>query len=182
MAGSCVRTSIYTGASSCFSLVLLTLTRNSFEERLISKAQSYITAAIVFLFTSKYPVPKSSETIRPSHDIMPSLTSAPAKTAVAKDSGIVKKPLVPQVTNGSTASHTTPQSKNVKVGVWNLNSTEFTELEAPENTESLFSGTAGESVLGEDSRKRVDKKDLMPGGKYRRKSSEQSLLFGKKAF
>lgn len=75
------------------------------------------------------------------------------------DSSVAKKP-----TTGG----------NLKVGVWNLRSTEFTELEAPENTESLFSGGVGESVVGEDNRKRVNKKDLMPGGKYRCKGSCQS--------
>ncbi|KAL9111829.1 MAG: hypothetical protein Q9187_007870, partial [Circinaria calcarea] len=35
------------------------------------------------------------------------------------------------------------------------------------NTESLFSGGPGESVVGEDNRTKVNKKDLMPGGKYR---------------
>lgn len=61
------------------------------------------------------------------------------------------------------------QSKlsHVKVGVWTLRSTEFVEIEAPENTESLFSGVAGESVIGEDNREKVNKKDFMPGGKYR---------------
>lgn len=65
-----------------------------------------------------------------------------------------------------------PQSKNVKVGVWNLNSTEFTEIEAPDKTESLFnnppnSPPVDESVIGADGRKKVNNKDLMPGGKYR---------------
>lgn len=64
-----------------------------------------------------------------------------------------------------------PTTGNIKVGVWNLRSTEFTELEAPENTESLFSGSVGESVIGEDNRKKVNKKDFMPGGKYRCKPS-----------
>ena len=84
------------------------------------------------------------------------------------------------------------QSKNVKVGVWNLKSTEFTEIDIPENTESLFSirgdepavgradtGEADtdealneeagtdETVIGADGRKKVSRKDFMPGGKYR---------------
>ncbi len=63
----------------------------------------------------------------------------------------------------------------VKVGVWNLQSTEFTELEPPEKTESLFNGGVGETVIGEDGRKKVNRKDLMPGGKYRCKPSYRRL-------
>ena len=94
---------------------------------------------------------------------MPSATSMPVPTAVGNQSVVAKKP--------KPAPRPNPQPKNVKVGVWNLRSTEFTEIEAPDNTESLFSGRPGESVLGEDSRTKVNKKDLMPGGKYRCKSS-----------
>ncbi|KAF7511346.1 hypothetical protein GJ744_004911 [Endocarpon pusillum] len=86
------------------------------------------------------------------------LTSAPVPTAVGKQSVTAKKPNLGPIL---------PLPRHVKAAVWNLNSTEFTEIEAPENTESLFSGTAGESVIGEDSRKKVNKKDFMPGGKYR---------------
>lgn len=91
---------------------------------------------------------------------MPSatLTSAPVPTAVAKQQVTAKKP---------NPGPILPLPRPFKVAVWNLNSTEFTEIEAPENTESLFSGTAGESVIGEDNRKKVNKKDFMPGGKYR---------------
>lgn len=98
---------------------------------------------------------------------MPSLTSTPVQPAVANHGPVAKKPVMPHVVNGTTTTSPTPQSKNVKAGVWELRSTEFTELEAPENTESLFSGDPSESVLGEDGRKMVNKKDYMPGGKYR---------------
>lgn len=77
-----------------------------------------------------------------------------------------------------------PQSKNVKIGVWNLHSTEFTEIEAPENTESLFSAISpnvDESVIGPDGRKKVSNKDLMPGGKYRGKPSLTKPLFWARA-
>lgn len=91
-------------------------------------------------------------------NIMPIAISEAAPTATSKQHIAAKKPITrPEA----------PQSKNVKVGVWNLRSTEFTEIEAPENTESLFSASGDESVIGTDDRKKVSKKDLMPGGKYR---------------
>ena len=92
---------------------------------------------------------------------MPSLTSAPAPRVVSNDPSVAKKPTT---------------ARNIKVGVWTLRSTEFTELEPPEKTESLFTPSFDESVVGEDNRKRVNKKDLMPGGKYRCKPSWQSRL------
>jgi len=88
---------------------------------------------------------------------MPSATSARVPTATSKHSIVTEKPI--------TQPGTT-QSKNFKVAVWNLRSTEFTEIEAPEDTESLFSGSSGESVIGIDDWKKVNKKDFMPGGKY----------------
>ena len=88
---------------------------------------------------------------------MESTTSAHAPTATSKHHIGIKQP---------TRQPGAPQSKNVKVGVWNLRSTEFTEIEAPENTESLFSANADESVIGVDGRKKVSNKDFMPGGKY----------------
>lgn len=95
----------------------------------------------------------------------------PATTngAVSKDSSVAKKPTPANgpVSKDPSATKKPTTGKNVKVGVWDLRSTEFTELEAPENTESLFNGTVGESVLGQDGRKKVNKKDFMPGGKYR---------------
>ena len=107
---------------------------------------------------------------------MPSLTSAPAPRVVTNGSSVAKKPpTTKDVTNGSSVAKK-PTTKGVKIGVWNLRSTEFTELEAPDNAESLFSGSAGESVIGQDGRKRVNKKDLMPGGKYRCKPSRQSFF------
>ena len=119
----------------------------------------YIAAIRNSPFNFDYLVdPKSSEVVCPSHYIMPSATSAPAPTAVGNHSVTAKKP---------NPGPTVPLPRHVKVGVWGLRSTEFTEIEAPENTESLFSGNAGESVIGEDNRKRVNKKDFMPGGKYR---------------
>ena len=54
-----------------------------------------------------------------------------------------------------------------KLGVWDLQINELNEFQPPENTESLFNGPAGESVIGADGRKKVAKKDLLPGGKYR---------------
>lgn len=98
---------------------------------------------------------------------MPSLTSTPAPKVVSNDSSAAKKPTT---------------ARNLKVGVWNLRSTEFTEIEAPENTESLFSASSGESVVGEDNRKRVNKKDLMPGGKYRCKPSLAKPIPARKDF
>jgi hypothetical protein len=47
----------------------------------------------------------------------------------------------------------------IKVGVWDLQTNELNE--------SLFNGRADESVIGADGRKKVSKKHLMPGGKYR---------------
>jgi hypothetical protein len=57
---------------------------------------------------------------------------------------------------------------STKIGVWDLKSQEFTELEAPESTESLFNGILDtESVIGIDGRKAIPKKHYAPGGKYR---------------
>jgi len=98
---------------------------------------------------------------------MPSLTSTPVQTAVVNHTKVATKPPTSHVVDGATSTSSTPETKNVKAGVWDLRSTEFAELEAPDNTESLFSGDPGESVLGEDSRTKVNKKDFMPGGKYR---------------
>jgi hypothetical protein len=57
---------------------------------------------------------------------------------------------------------------STKIGVWDLKSQEFTELEAPEATESLFNGIVDtESVIGIDGRKAIPKKHYAPGGKYR---------------
>jgi hypothetical protein len=55
----------------------------------------------------------------------------------------------------------------IKVGVWDLQTNELNEFQPPEHTESLFNGRADESVIGADGRKKVSKKHLMPGGKYR---------------
>ncbi|KAF2203867.1 hypothetical protein GQ43DRAFT_478690 [Delitschia confertaspora ATCC 74209] len=75
---------------------------------------------------------------------------------------------VPIVKPGSGKGNNQTMSSTVtKVGVWDLQSTEFSEFEPPENTESLFNGLPSESVIGGDGRKMVPKKHLMPGGKYR---------------
>jgi hypothetical protein len=72
-----------------------------------------------------------------------------------------------------TTMNKTPQkisSSTIKVGVWELQSHEFTELAPPDDTESLFNLVPGsESVIGTDGRKPVPKKQIMPGGKYRGK-------------
>jgi hypothetical protein len=60
-------------------------------------------------------------------------------------------------------------STAIKVGVWDLQTSELNEFQPPENTESLFNGRADESVIGSDGRKKVSKKHLLPGGKYRGK-------------
>lgn len=70
----------------------------------------------------------------------------------------IKKPLP----NGNNNT-----SNSLRVGVWRLQSNEFTEFAPPEKTESLFNGQSSESVIGGDGRKVVPKKHLMPGGKYR---------------
>lgn len=98
---------------------------------------------------------------------MLSATLAHAMAAPSKHSIGIKK---------STSHPGTPQSKNVKVGIWNLHRTEFTEIEAPENTELLFSANADESVIGPDGRKRVNNKDFRPGGKYRCELSPEKLF------
>lgn len=69
-----------------------------------------------------------------------------------------------------------PSASVSKVGVWELQSTEFAEFQPPENTETLFNGVPPESVIGGDGRKVVPKKHLAPGGKYRGTSS--TLHFG----
>jgi hypothetical protein len=58
-------------------------------------------------------------------------------------------------------------SAAIKVGVWDLQTSELNEFQPPENTESLFNGRADESVIGADGRKKVSKKHLLPGGQYR---------------
>jgi hypothetical protein len=58
-------------------------------------------------------------------------------------------------------------STATKVAVWDLQTNELNEFQPPENTESLFNGPADESVIGADGRKKVPKKHLLPGGKYR---------------
>ncbi|KAF3005596.1 hypothetical protein E8E13_000698 [Curvularia kusanoi] len=55
----------------------------------------------------------------------------------------------------------------IRVGVWDLQTSQLNEFQPPENTESLFNGPTDESVIGPDGRKRVAKKHLLPGGKYR---------------
>jgi hypothetical protein len=99
-------------------------------------------------------------------------TSVAAKTARPK---AVKVPLpkkhhypMPKVPVGQPdAQKASPAA--TKVGVWELQSNEFTEFEPPEHTEALFNGPPNdnESVIGSDGRKVVPKKQLMPGGKYR---------------
>lgn len=89
---------------------------------------------------------------------MPSATMA--QPAASNHVSVAKKP----VTKPSG-----PQTRPVKIAVWTLRSTEFTELEPPDNTEALFHGGRGEAVIGEDNRKKVNKKDFMPNGKYRGK-------------
>ena len=116
--------------------------------------------------------------------IMPSATAGPVLTAASKHANDAKKPIPlpkPITQHKKPIAHpVTPQSKNVKFGVWNLQST---ELEVPEKTESLFQGQRDKSVIGEDGRKRVSKKDFMPGGKYRCKPFLTSLfLFARKHF
>lgn len=107
---------------------------------------------------------------------MPSATPGPVLTATSKHANDAKKPIpLPKPITQHKKPNTQPvipQAKNVTFGVWNL---ESTELEVPEKTESLFGDPIGhkvepdkdESVIGVDGRKRVSKKDFMPGGKYR---------------
>ena len=118
---------------------------------------------------------------------MPSATPGPVLTATSKHPNDAKKPnpLPKPITQHKKpiTQPVIPQSKNVKFGVWSLQST---ELEVPEKTESLFAGPIGdkdETVIGEDGRKRVSKKDFMPGGKYRCELFLASLfLFPRKHF
>lgn len=123
---------------------------------------------------------------------MPSATPGPVLTDTSKHANDAKKPIpLPKPITQHKKPNTQPvipQAKNVKFGVWNLQST---ELEVPEKTESLFGGPIGhkdesvkdESVIGEDGRKRVSKKDFMPAGKYRCKPFLTSLfLFARKHF
>jgi hypothetical protein len=68
-------------------------------------------------------------------------------------------------------------SSTIRVGVWDLQSHEFTELAPPDDTESLFNLVPGsESVIGTDGRKPVPKKQIMPGGKYRGKKGISDQL------
>ena len=123
---------------------------------------------------------------------MPSATPDPVLTATSKHANDAKKPIpLPKPITQHKKPNTQPvipQAKNVKFGVWNLQST---ELEVPEKTESLFGGPIGhenesvkdESVIGGDGRKRVSKQHFMPGGKYRCKPFRTSLfLFARKHF
>jgi hypothetical protein len=72
-----------------------------------------------------------------------------------------------------TTAPPTPLSKTsstaTKVGVWDLHVNEMNEFQPPEKSESLFNETPGppESVIGSDGRKKVPKKDILPGGRYR---------------
>ena len=115
---------------------------------------------------------------------MPSATPGPVLTATSNHANDSKKPfpLPKPITQHKKpiAQPVAPQSKNFKFGVWNLQST---ELEVPEKSEALFQDKSDESVIGEDGRKRVSKKDFMPGGKYRCKPFLTSLfLFARKHF
>lgn len=128
---------------------------------------------------------------------MPSATPGPVLTATSKHANDAKKPIpLPKPITQHKKPNTQPvipQAKNFTFGVWNL---ESTELEVPEKTESLFGDLIGhkdeptkdepdkdESIIGVDGRKRVSKKDFMPGGKYRCKPFLTSLfLFARKHF
>jgi hypothetical protein len=78
--------------------------------------------------------------------------------------------VTPKKRSTTTARLTTTNkmvSTTIKVGVWDLQTSELNEFQPPENTESLFNGPTDESVIGADGRKKVSKKHLLPGGKYR---------------
>ncbi|KAH7136160.1 hypothetical protein B0J11DRAFT_611978 [Dendryphion nanum] len=77
------------------------------------------------------------------------------------------KPATSKITKTSNYKSPKPAASANKVGVWELQSSEFTEFAPPDRTESLFNGTFSESVIGGDGRKMVPKKELAPGGKYR---------------
>lgn len=60
-------------------------------------------------------------------------------------------------------------STATKIGVWDLYVNEMNEFQPPEKSESLFNEAPGppESVIGSDERKKVPKKDILPGGRCR---------------
>jgi hypothetical protein len=98
--------------------------------------------------------------------------NAPAAVATANPMSIKLRGTQPATAPLKPNKPPTGQKPSVvttKIGVWELQSGDATEIEPPENTESLFNGTftAFESVIGGDGRKPVPKKQLMPGGKYR---------------
>ena len=92
---------------------------------------------------------------------------APSKPMSIKLTGM--QPAITPLKPNKPVAGQKPSVVTTKIGVWELQGGDATEIEPPENTESLFNGTftAFESVIGGDGRKPVPKKQLMPGGKYR---------------